>query len=89
MRGFGQLRKQPDAEPAQLERPTVDLDRLADQTEQRLESLRAAAAEQREAARELIRALGQALAAMDRAWEEFDERLGGAGIKAETEAISL
>ncbi len=89
MRGIGHLRKQPDTELAQLERPTVDLDRLADQTEQRLESLRAVAGEQREAARELIRALGQALAAMDRAWEEFDERLGGAETRAETEAISL
>lgn len=89
MRSFGQLRKHPEAEPIELDVPRVDVEGRTAEAERRLAALRVTISEQRDAARELIWALSHALADMDAAWGDFDERLGGAGDRAGTETIAL
>lgn len=60
----------------------AEADRLAAEAEQRLVALRAGAAMQREAARQLIAELGRALSALDSAWADFDDRLAAADAPA-------
>lgn len=89
MRRLVQLWKRTEPETIRLDEPRLDVERLAAETEQRLNSLRSVAAEQREAARDLIRALNRALADIDAAWGDFDERLGGAEDRRGRDSLSL